>query len=317
MGLLSRAIEKEKTASFDFSDELSRLYCSVLEMRESMDFPEFLFSRTVPFFQIQKGALLLKSPGDEYRLAAIQGYDHTTASRLRLSLSQLKSLRELNRDTYYITHGMETIEQNFSIREYTGMEHLTLLPLEYKGSVKALLLISSYASSHGPDEEQLKLFGEKISPLFESSRENLLKESIHSGETDLSAQIRGYCQKIKTPQNRIIFMKISFESLIQELCNSRDYITAERIRTNGLKLLTSFFGDKGKAFALIKNKALLVIRDDKNSVNINIVQHQIQAAFKTLYKNLTSPVNYNFETLIWHKNSLTPLLTTLLDHEIN
>ncbi|WP_020612828.1 hypothetical protein [Sediminispirochaeta bajacaliforniensis] len=175
-GLLSAAELKKREVFFKEAD--SSFTDSVLAVPKTIDAPAPLFNRFIESFRVEKGALLLLDQ-DTTSLVHVAscGYDVTTIRRLRFPLHDY----DLERPQVYRTSQVTQFRPYFSIREFSMLDRILLIPGRVKAALFALILITEgddYLFTVPPSFPSHFLKGIEDSSFFFSDGE----EHIHSHE---------------------------------------------------------------------------------------------------------------------------------------
>jgi hypothetical protein len=136
-GLLSAALVLKKKTFFQQANE--GFLESVSAVPRTMDAPVSLFAGFLESYHIGKGALLL--PGPESLLfvqVASKGYDLTTLRRLRIPVAD-PLIKEKN---LYIGKDISLFRSFFSIREFSVIEKLLVLPGSIEDSPAACIIVT-------------------------------------------------------------------------------------------------------------------------------------------------------------------------------
>lgn len=302
MGLLQKATEQNLNSPQIRKDKFVGIQERLLRVKDTIEFYPAIFEELVSLFSIEKGALLIKE-GNIFSLSSIVGYDETTKYRLRLSNEEYKEFED--------TGDIEILQKYFSIREFVTTKNIYIIPFINNNIIQGLLLITEYKTELPPELEEVKKYAKQLEQLFGGNPLSRFKD-VESQNSDIKEGITSYLQKVKNSENRVIFIKLNLNNLLDKFKESDSLSTTSSIKNSALKMLTSFSKNRGKVFQLYNNDMLLTLLDKQNTTNIMIIQQQINAAFKTIFSNKLGSVDLNFESLIWKSNSLE----TILDHFI-
>lgn len=305
MGLLQKAAEQSTYNPKNRESLFPGIEKRLSDVKHTVEFYPALFKELVNLFKIEKGALLLRE-GDIFTLSSIVGYDITTGNRLRLEESEYK--------TFTTTKNLTLLEKYFSIREFIILSNLYIFPFISGKKVEGLLLISEYQTETNPAEEEIESYVKILARLF---GDNPLKklQKVDSQNSDTKATIKHALQRVKHADNRIIFIKLNVSDLVEKIRSGDNLSTSSSIINTALKILNSFTRNRGSVYLLKGNEIVVTITDETNSVNIMIIQQQINAAFRSIFSNKLSSVDLCFESLIWKNNSLDSILDNLITDE--
>lgn len=305
MGLLQKAAEQSIHNPQKRESLFPQIESRLSEVKHTVEFYPALFKELVNLFKIEKGALLLRE-GDIFTLSSIIGYDITTGNRLRLENKEYKDFKTSN--------NLEIFEQYFSIREFVTLEQISLYPFISNNKIEGLLLISEFQTERSPDKEEIEGYVKILATLF---GDNPLKklQKVDSQNSDTKVTIKNTLQRVKHADNRVIFIKLNVNDLVERIRSGDNLSTSSSIINTALKILNSFTRNRGNVYLLKGNEIIVTITDENNSVNVMIIQQQINAAFRSIFSNKLSSIDLCFESLIWKNNSLDNILDNLITDE--
>lgn len=307
MGLLQKASEHNLNSPQQREVNFLQLKEGLTNITKTIDFYPNLFKSLTKLLSIEKGALLIKE-GEIFSLSSIIGFDETTKNRLRVSSIEF--------DNYMESGNIDIFQKYLSIREFVTTKQVLLYPLFNKKNPKALLLITEFKIEKAPDGKEIEFYLSEIGKISQDNPIHRMQGTVlHSN--NVKSSIRSYLQTVKNSENRVIFIKLNLSNLLLKFKEDNSLSTESSITNGALKMLTSFTKNRGRVFQLYNNDILLTLLDKKNSINIMVVQQQIDAAFKTVYSNRLNSVNFNYESLIWNNNSLDTILDHFIQDDIN
>ncbi|QEN04269.1 hypothetical protein EW093_05995 [Thiospirochaeta perfilievii] len=307
MGLLQKASEHNLNSPQQREINFLQLKEGLTNIKKTIDFYPNLFKSLTKLLSIEKGALLIKE-GDIFSLSSIIGFDETTKNRLRISTIEF--------DNYMESGNIDIFQKYLSIREFVTTKQVLLYPLFNKENPKALLLITEFKIEKAPERNEIQFYLSEIAKISQDNPIDRMQGTVlHSN--NVKSSVRSYLQTVKNSENRVIFIKLNLSNLLLKFKEDDSLSTESSITNGALKMLTSFTKNRGRVFQLYNNDILLTLLDKKNSINIMVVQQQIDAAFKTVYSNRLSSVNFNYESLIWNNNSLDTILDHFIQDDIN
>lgn len=305
MGLLQKAAEQHTHNPQKRGLEFPEIERRLSGVKHTMEFYPTLFKELVNLLKIEKGALLLRE-GDIFTLSSIVGYDITTGNRLRLEYSDYQKFQK--------TEDLKVVQKYVSIREFVTLNNLDIYPFINGERVEGLLLITEFQTETRPNQNEIKGYLEILSTLFGANPLKRLKQ-VDTQANDTKKSIKQALQKIKNIDNRVIFIKINVNDLVDKIRTDDNLSTSSSIINTALKILNSFTRSRGSVYLLKGNEILVTILDDSMSINMMIIQQQINAAFRSIFSNKLSSVDLCFESLIWKNNSLDTILDNLITDE--
>lgn len=300
MGLLQKASEHKLQSPDIRRDKFPEVKERLLKVNSTIDLYPYIFKEFIRLFSIEKGALLIRE-GDIFTLSSIIGFDETTKQRLRLSYDEFNAFENEG--------NIGILQKYFSIREFVTTNDIYIIPFSNSKEISALLLITEFNTEIKPDIEEIKSYSAQLEELIESNPLHKLKGT-EDQSSNIKHDVTSYLQKVKNSENRVIFIRMNINNMIKSFKKMDILSTEGSIKSSVLKILTSFSKNRGKVFPLYNNDILLTLIDRKESINVMMIQQQINAAFKTIFSTKLDSVDLNFETLIWKNNSLD----TILDH---
>ena len=255
---------------FEYSNKLLELYSSLLDFK--------------------KAALLVPEQYNEILVPlSFSNIDVTTVRHLRIQYTIFSN--EFNNYCEILKKNNKKIKflkQYFSIREFSALNSVLLLPFYSRNSIKAVLLIID------PKDNVLKIC-KNISSLSEKYILNMYKSIkpftniSKPNEQDKAANpvllLQGIINSIKTNMS-VFIITVDFESLKNAIIHYLPNIEPYEISNNIFKAISKLVNPDGKIYKTTSVKCLLFYKIKKGK-SLDIMIHQLNLAISTFF-NLSS-----------------------------
>jgi len=244
-----------------------------------------LFSKLMDF---NKGALLvLEQDNNIFIPVSYLNIDITTVRHLRIQFSTFSTFsdnyfKKINKNNIII----KSFKHYFSIREFSALNSIIVVPFHINGLIKSILLIID------PTEEALELCKDVslqsqkiILKLLKSrnpfsSNQNIVK--VHNN-SDPILLLDSFIEELRNQDKytlKLILINFNFlkNSIMEFLPNVETY----EISNNILKAITKLISPDGELYKLNSEKCLLFYKLKKGK-SIEIILHHINLAISTFF----------------------------------
>ncbi|MCK4541044.1 MAG: hypothetical protein KAU17_02300 [Spirochaetales bacterium] len=259
-----------------------------------MDAPEKLFTLYADFFNIHKGALLILDREDNQLVCwASKGLDPTTRHHLIVP-PEIVLLNDDPLPRSCVKDELEPFKSFFSIREFSMLEHLHLLPLALDGKIFACFFIIDAS----PFPESLDTRFSEISSLLHTTgvilSESQLFSILHIEGTEISALTDLFtAMDFHIDQAREKDDCLHFLILPLKITKEEGDVEYYRIKQDILKILSSLVSGVGEVYIYKKNFVLLLVSGHLMN-DMDLLTHQI------------------FQTMQGYFNEQMPLLDAII-----
>ena len=291
----------ESGVRFNPSDALSSLLNCIHDTKTDLQAPAELFNIIREVFFIEKGSLLLLNHREQQFIGwAHQGYDKTTKHRLRLPYDVVNRIFPTSSCSPILLEHPDTatLRQFFSIREYSILEKIYLLPFVYQDKIIGILLVTSSPVLLESDEsffEPFKNVFTTISNIIYHSREEKLKKLSQAKvkpKNLILQQITSITEQAHHDETKVYFIVFNLKELLETVQRDLENIDVYRMQEDLLQIITSMMPENDKIYFVDPYK-LLVILSGRYHISDKLFVHQITVALRELY---TSLHGFTFDT---------------------
>jgi hypothetical protein len=274
-----------------------RLWAGLREMEDGIDSPGHLFSLVKENLKLQRAALLLYDPGrTTFAPWAVHGFDETTKHRLRIPLGANDTMNRLASGKVFLLSNpdeLQPFQQFFSLREFSTLSNLLLLPFISESKFMGLLLCAN------PDQTNLELFetlASRAAAHLYAARERHLegaKRGTPKRPESLRETVRAAMQPCLERDFSPMMIRIGTAGLVEAVRKRNPYIDSFRLNQDISRVVLSLFQSLGSVFQVDSGHMLILVTN---------TGHPLQEG--------------DYELLLYHlKATLGRLLPELAGHE--
>jgi hypothetical protein len=245
-----------------------RLWAGLREIEEGIEFPGRLFSLVKEQLQLERAALLLYDP---VRMAfapwAVHGFDETTNHRLRIPLGANDTMNRLASGKVRLLSGPEQLQpfqQFFSLREFSTLSNLLLVPFIYESKFMGLLLS---AQSGQTNLEPFETLADRAAGYLYSARERHLegaKRGTPQQPQSLREAVRAALQPCLEKGFSPLLIRINTRTLIESVQKRNPYIDLFRLNQDISRVVLSLFQSLGSVFQVDRERMLILVTNKAN-----------------------------------------------------
>jgi len=304
----------ESGIRFNPSEALSSLLSCIHDTKTDLQAPAELFTIIREVFFIEKGSLLLLNHREQQFIGwAHQGYDKTTRHRLRLPYDIVnRFFSERNCAPILLEHpDTATLRHFFSIREYSILEKIYLLPFIYQDKIIGILLVTSSPILLESDEsffEPFKNVFTTIAKIIYHSREeklNKLSQTEVKPKNLILQQITCLTEQAHHHETKVYFIVFNLKDLLETVQRDLENIDVYRMQEDIFQIITSMMPENDKIYFVDPYK-LLVILSGRYHINDKLFVHQITIALRQLYTSLHGFTLDTYEIITYPDDASRP-----------
>lgn len=277
-----------ETSNYKKKSQIEFFLSEVNKIKSGFEYSNELFKSLSSFLNISKGALLVREPESSiFMPTSFINIDITTTRHLRVHGTVLdENFNYYNKIINISDKSMKIFKQYLSIREFSALNSIILIPFYLRGTLSALLLIFDPSEKLINNAKEISLNSEIFTKKLIKSRKpfnNITK--LNSTETNLEPIniLQNYLDTNKSSDS-LTFLVISLnfsqlrKSLIKLLQNTDSY----EISNNIVKSITQLVSPTGKLLKISSEKYLIFykIKPGKTS---GIILHQINLAISSFF----------------------------------
>lgn len=299
MGLLKKAndnklslavLKSQSDADNIFYKKKNRIEHFLLEIskiKQGIEYSRLLFESFSNFFEIQKGSLLLlETESNTFLPVSYINMDITTTRHLRIpSIVLDKQFLFFNEIITIPDQKIKILKQFFSIREYSAMTSLILVPFYYRGILNSALLIIDPSAEIVETAREISLKSEKFVKKLINSRKpfnNTVNLNKRKPDKNPELILQEYIDKNIQKNITFLIIKINLtllkETLVQLLPNSDPYDISKDI----IKSITQLINPTGE-FISISSDIYILFYKIKTGKNPDLILHQINLAITSFF----------------------------------
>ncbi len=295
---------------------------NIKNIYHDIEAPVRLFSILKKQLAITKGTILILDVDRNIYLPwASTGLDPTTMHRLRLTDKELRSLVISDNGNYRLVTGkqLDIFKPYFSIREFSILERVLLLPISYNHKPIAFLLMTdSLLFEYGENEisEFFKKVHEPIRSLIVASRQEKLERlqyNLYYSKANVLEELSKMVQYAYTAQKHLLTISLPLDSIINHILETISDAEPYRVKEDVIKILASMIPGNGKVFPAKENNVILAL-SQKTTPNPKLLIHQMIFALKGFFHLLEGLPDVDYQVRIYPQDgdNVNDLLTGLL-----
>lgn len=278
--ILNSSICKKKNQIESFLTDINKI-------KPGFEYSDKLFKLLTVFLNISKGALLVREPeSSTFIPTSFINFDITTTRHLRVPGSVFdKYLNYFNKIISIEDKNIKQFKQYLSIREYSALNSIILIPFYFRKNLSAMLLIID------PSENCLININDISSnsdiftnKLIKSKKLISTKSKVNSSTDKLDPTyiLQNYIDKNNSKEINFLIISINFtllrDSLIKLLPNTDSY----EISNNIIKSIYQLITPSGILVKILTDKHLVFYKLKKGKTS-GIILHQINLAISSFF----------------------------------
>jgi len=268
-------------------NQIEHFFLEIGKIERGIEYSRLLFGSFSNFFKIHKGSLLLLEPeSNTFVPVSSINMDLTTIRHLRIpSIVLDKQFLFFNEIITIPDQKVKILKQFFSIREYSAMTSLILVPFYYRGILNSALLIIDPSTEIVETAREISLMSEKFVKKLLNSRKPF-NNSVHldKGEPDKDPEIilQKYIDRNIKKNITYLIIKINLsllkETLVHLLPNSDSYNISKDI----IKSIIQLINPTGELVNISSDNYILFYKI-KTGKNPDLILHQINLAISSFF----------------------------------
>lgn len=293
MGLLSKVVDLQNNADVIISKKknlLERFFLDAKKLRTGFEYSGLLFDLLCRDLLVKKGSLLIPdNEGKTFIPASYLNIDITTTRHLRIERIILETqFHNYNEIIFSDDSRLKLFKQYFSIREFSALNSLMLVPFYVGGTLSAILIVID------PEKETLEI-ARAISLNSEKLINKLLNfrkpfsSTVKAGKKEIDTNpVKALQEFIDNNISEDIIILIADmqikklkDALIKVLPNNDPF----EISNNIVSSIKSLISNSGKLVELSADQYVLFYKI-KSSTTPGLILHQINTAISSFF-NLT------------------------------
>lgn len=271
---------KKKSQIKDFLNDISTI-------KPGIEYSRDLFNSLCNYLDISKGALLVRdSDGTTFLPTSFINIDLTTTRHLRIDSTIFdEQFNMYNKVINISDNNIRLFKQYLSIREFSALDSVFIVPLYQRGTLSALLFVIDPTEKLISNSKEISLNSEKFTiKLIKSLKpfNKVLKSDISKIDIEPVAALQDYIEH--NIQKDITFLIVTLN-----ISDLRDYLVAQlpntesfEITNNIIKSITQLISPSGKLVKLSSEKYLLLYTI-KTGKTPGIILHQINLAVSSFF----------------------------------
>ncbi len=221
---------------------------------------------------------------------ASTGYDKTTGHRLRLPSNLLEEISILseNKPKLIKKSSLDLFKQFFSMREFSILERMAIVPLRYDDQTAGILLITDAGILSLSDDEVVQILtdisNEAGNILFSSRQQKLEKLQFSDKEQSIDPYqtLSAYIEDAKSSGKHVRILLIDLTNFENQLKDTLQDADAFRINQDLYKIVASMIPEQGEVIHIAYSK-LLIFLPGRTLIDPNLLLHQMKLALKRFF----------------------------------
>ena len=288
---ISLAVLKSQTVPdnkcYKKKNQIEDFLLQIGKIEQGIEYSRLLFESFSNIFKIKKGSLLLlEAESNTFVPVSSINMDITTTRHLRIpSIVLEKQFHFYNQIITIPDPKVKILKQFFSIREYSAMGSLILVPFYYRGILKSALLIIDPTTEIVETARDISLMSEKFVKKLLNSRKpfnNSLQLDKREPDKNPKIILQEYIDKNIQENITFLIIKINFnllkETLVQLLPNSDPYNISKDI----IRSITQLIYPIGE-FIKVSSDIYILFYKIKTGKNPDLIIHQINLAISSFF----------------------------------
>ncbi len=260
-------IEPEGELATSASDRLEALLTRLGELENGIEAPGRFFALVKEQLKLKRAALLLYDP---VRMVfapwAAHGFDETTNHHLRIPLGANEIMNRLAAGKVFLLSDPDVLrrfQQFFSLREFSTLEHLLLVPFIHENKFMGILLIAELEGElNQSDLSGFEILAVRTAGLFYQAREKHLeaaKRGIPEKPESLRESVRDALQSCMAAGAGPLMIGINTANIIEAVKVRNPYIDLFRLREDLARVILSLFQSLGPVFQIDRQRILILV----------------------------------------------------------
>jgi len=274
-----------------------RLSEQLAQIEEGIEAPSRLFRLLVQLLRLNRAALLLYDPVHMvFAPWSVQGFDETTAHRLRIPLGANDTMNRLAAGKIFLLSDSETLQMfqpYFSFREFSTLSYLVLIPFVRENRYMGLLLIA---------DTDMPLEADKLK-IFEYLAVHAAGVIYNARERHLEGARRGTPEKPESVRDRIrdflrpyleegispVMIRIDTDRLIESVKQQNPYVDIFRLGQDISRVVLSLFHSLGPVLNIEQNRILILVagKESASEADPRLLLYHLKATLARLLPELS------------------------------
>ncbi len=303
MGLLSKIIESQSTEFKNSNKEATDLFFSEIKSLEiEFEYSKKIFNLLCLHLKIKKGALLiLDKTNNSFSPGIILNLDMTTSRHFRIESTFFdEHVSNFNKITFKENLFLKGLKQFFSIREYSALRSLMVVPFYLFGELNAILVIIDPNEKIVTTARGISLGSEKITKKLLKSRTpfNIESNNVPDPEREDPYKIlENFISSSLYGENRaLLIISLNVKSLLTTLNELLPDTDPFEIYKDVIHAIIKLISNSGVLVRLSADKHLIYYRL-RTGTTPNLITHQINLAIATFFsiKNILPKITERFD----------------------
>lgn len=293
MGLLSKVADFQNN-----SDSIIRKKKSIIEnfflkakvLNNGFEYSGTLFELFCKYLDIKKGALLISDKNSStFFPSSSLNMDMTTTRHLRIERSILETqFQHYSEIIFKDDSRIKSFKQYFSIREFSALTSLMLVPFYISGILSALLFIIDPKNEKVEIAREISLNSEKLIERLLSSRKPFTSISVEEKndiETKPIIILKDFFDNNISEYFNILIVTMQIKNLKSTILKLVTNTDSYEISNNIILSIKRLINNSGKLIELSSDKYILLYKI-KSGTTPGLILHQINIAISSFF-NLT------------------------------